>query len=271
MTPYQTIQVRDALGVRPLSSDSFTHGGMNLATGQSALFYPRVATAALLLRPKIESMLVLGLGAGHAGTNMQRYLPGLEIDFVDIDPAMPEVAQRFFRFEPGPTRRVHVQDGRRFIDQAERSWDYIYCDTYIGLSVPFHLATREFLEQVREHLNPGGVFGLNLAGTYERPFPRAIYRTVREVFPHAWSFDVPTSGNLLLLAIADGPPPSAAELAERAAQLDATYGFEMPLREVLALQHRSTIDFTDTPVLSDVYAPVDRLLHLDAEKIELPR
>lgn len=269
MTPYQTIQVRDRAGERSLISDSVTHGRMDLATGYSTLHYPRLATAALLLQPEIDSMLVLGLGAGHAGTNLQRYLPELEIDFVDIDPVMPEVARRYFRFEDGPTRRVHVLDARRYLDAADRSWDYIYCDTYIGLSVPFHLATREFFELVRGRLEPGGVFGLNLAGTYDRPFPRAIYRTVQEVFPQVWSFRVPLSGNLLLLASADAAPTNA-ELFARADALDARYQLESPMRELLTQRLRGAIDFSDTPLLEDQFAPVDRLLYLGAESFELP-
>ncbi len=159
MTPYQTIQVRDYLGVRSLSSDHATHGEMDIATGQSARAYSRAATAALLFRSRIDSMLVLGLGAGLAGTSVQHHLPGLQLDFVDIDPGMAEAARRYFHFTEGPTRRVHIQDARQFLDQTARTWDYIYCDTYIGLSVPFHLTTREFLEEVRRHLRPAACSG----------------------------------------------------------------------------------------------------------------
>jgi spermidine synthase len=267
MTPYQTIQVRDEGGVRSLTSDSIDHGAMNLETGITNLSYPRVAAGALVLQPKIDSMLVLGLGAGFAGTHLQRYLPELQADFVEIDPAMAEVAKRFFRFEEGPKRKIHIADARRFLDQSAGKWDYIYCDTYIGLSVPFHLTTREFLLEVRDHLEPGGVFGLNLAGTYEAPFPRAIYRTVADVFPFVRTYYVPGSGNLLVLATADPPPPGT-DLQARAHQLDAQYGFDLPLAQVLAKQNREKIDFADTPILVDEFAPVDHLIHLNAASMK---
>ena len=265
MSPYQTIEVRDHLGIRTLSSDSFTHGSLDLETGFSAHSYPRMAAGALLLQPKIDSMLVLGLGAGHAGTNLQRYFPDMVIDFVDIDPAMAEVARKFFAFKDGPTRRVHIQDGRRFIDQAEQKWDYIYCDTYIGLSVPFHLTTREFLQEVRDHLEPGGVFGLNLAGSYDNPFPRAIYRTVREVFPYVKTFTVPQSSNLYLVASLE-PIKNKAELLQLAQELDARHNFDLPLTQILELELRTQIDFSNTDVLVDDYAPTDHLIHLDTSR-----
>ncbi len=271
MTPYQTLRVRESGGVRYLESDRVLHSGMRLADGEPALAYPRVAAAALLLAPEIDSMLVLGMGAGHAGLHLQRHRPAMTVDFVDVDPAVPEAAARWFGFEEAPGRRVHVADARRFLDRAGRRWDYIYCDTYIGLSVPFHLTTREFLLLVRERLEPGGVFGLNLAGGLGQPFPRAIYRTVVEVFPRAWAFAVPGSGNLLVLATGDdGPVPSAAELALRAQALDRRHGFDPALSDLVARQLREGVDFSDTPVLSDRFAPVDRLLHLGAAEAEIP-
>jgi spermidine synthase len=270
MTPYQTLRVSDAGGVRLLESDRIHHSAMRLSDGEPALPYPRAAAAALVLQPEIDSMLVLGMGAGHAGTHLQDRRPGLALDFVDIDPAVPAIAARWFGFRETPARRVHVVDGRRFLDGADRRWDYIYCDTYIGLSVPFHLTTREFLALVRERLEPGGVFGLNLAGSLRRPFPRAIYRTVLEVFPHAWAFAVPASGNFLVLATADGPKPTAEELERRAADLDREYGFELPLSDLVARRLRSGVDFSGTPVLTDRFAPVDRLLHLGLEEAEIP-
>lgn len=267
MTPYQTIQVRDENGVRKLSSDSISHGAMDLETGITTQAYPRMAAGALVYQPKIESMLVLGLGAGFAGTHLQRYLPGLEVDFVDIDPAMANVARRYFRFEDGPKRRVHIADARRFLDQSDRKWDYIYCDTYIGLSVPFHLTTREFLLEVRDHLNPGGVFGLNLAGNYQAPFPRAIYRTVADVFPHVRTYNVPGLINMLVLATPEPLEPGT-DLQARAGQLDAQYGFDLPLQEALRLATREEIDFAGTPVLTDGFAPVDHLIHMKAPELK---
>lgn len=270
MTPYQTLRVRDDAGVRYLESDKVLHSALRLADDRPALSYARAAAAGLLLDGGIDSMLVLGMGAGHAGSYLRSYRPQMELHYVDIDPAVPEVAERFFGFSESAEVEVTVADGRRFLDATDRRWDYIYCDTYIGLSVPFHLTTREFLELVRRRLEPDGVFGLNLAGSLERPFPLAIYRTVLTVFPRAWAFQVPSSGNLLVLAT-DDPELQLddAELRRRAARLDERYGFELPISDLVLGRVRSGLDFRDVPVLSDRYAPVDRLLHLSDERLEL--
>jgi hypothetical protein len=67
-----------------------------------------------------------------------------------------------------------------------------------------------------------------------------------------------------------GPPPSAEQLAARARELDRRYGFELPLSDLVSHQLRGGVDFSDTPVLSDRYAPVDRLVHLSVEAAEIP-
>jgi spermidine synthase len=159
-----------------------------------------------MLRPQIRSVLFLGLGSGSVGSHLERTFPGLEVTYVDIDPAVPEVASRWLGFRAEERSRVVIDDARRFLAGADRTWDFVYCDTYIGQSVPVHLATREFFAEAKRRLAPGGVLGLNLAGSLRHPFARALVRTVRESFAHLVVLRPPESGNLLLLAT-DGPPP----------------------------------------------------------------
>ena len=109
---------------------------------------------------------------------------------MDIDPAVPEIAKRFFFFQPGPRMRVTVADGRQFLHASTETWDLIYGDAYIGQSVPFHLATVQFLDEVKRHLNAGGAFALNLADGPRDPFSQAMYRTVRERFDSVYLFRV---------------------------------------------------------------------------------
>jgi predicted membrane-bound spermidine synthase len=149
VTPYQTLQVRQQGDVRILESEGTRQAAVHLANGEPALRYPRWAPALLLLQPDPEKMLVLGLGGGSVGTYLQRRLPHLQVDWVDIDPAVPEVARRYLLFEPGPEDRVTVADARNFLRRTEERWDVIYADTYIGLSVPFHLTTLQFLDEVK--------------------------------------------------------------------------------------------------------------------------
>ncbi len=261
VSPYQSLEVRQSEGVRTLVSDRVSQAAVRLADGEPGLAYPRYAPAALLLNPRIASFLGLGLGGGSIGSYLGRRLPGLAIHYVDIDPAVPEVAGRFMGFHPDPRTRVTIADARGFLQGAggER-WDLILCDTYIGLSVPFHLTTVQFLDEVRGHLAPHGVFGLNLAAGLDDPFSRAMYRTVHDRFATTYVVDVRGAANVLVLA-SDDPRLSAEELAARARGLGGLR-FDPPLSRLASAFAEIRFDPATAELLTDEFAPVDRLIQL---------
>ncbi|HXT21298.1 MAG TPA: fused MFS/spermidine synthase, partial [Thermoanaerobaculia bacterium] len=234
ITPYQTLAVGDLDDRRYLTSNGMLHSAVVRATGEPGLAYLRYVGLAALFQPELERALMIGMGSGAAGGYLQRRVPGLAVDYVDVDPEVPRLARRFFGFRDGPLARVHVDDGRRFLAHSTERWDFIYCDTYIGLSVPFHLTTREFMREVEKHLQPGGVVGMNLAAGVDDPYSRAIYATVRYVFP-ARLFTTRGSGGMVLVA---GPAVATylPDLQARARELDRRFRFDPSLTAMLALE-----------------------------------
>ncbi len=261
VSPYQSLEVRESEGVRTLVSDRISQASVRMADGEPALLYPRYVPAALLIAPKIRRLLVLGLGGGSVGTYLARRLPDLHIEYVDIDPAVPEVARRFLGFRPGANTRVTVSDARGFLHGSRETWDFIYCDTYIGLSVPFHLTTVQFLEEVHRHLAPHGVFGLNLAAGLGDPFSRAMYRTVRNRFANTYVVDVRGASNVLVLGT-DDSHLSWDDLARRGQELGATLRFDPPLERLAHAFAETNFDPASADLLTDEFAPVDRLIQL---------
>jgi len=57
-------------------------------------------------------------------------------------------------------------------------------DAFSGRSVPWHLTTMEFLEDVRMVLNEGGVYAMNLIDHPPLTFARSEIATVADSFPH---------------------------------------------------------------------------------------
>ena len=272
MTPYQTLRVVDDGEVRYLESDRVRHGAIHRQDGTLALSYPRLYPLAWAYRPEARRVLILGMGGGTSAAFLRRAFPEAEVDLVEIDPAVPDVARRFMGFTADPGVRVHVADGRRFLERSAgrpgTTWDVIIADTYIGLSVPFHMTTREFLAAVDGALAPGGVFLVNLAAGLEQPFPKAIYRTLVERFPNVDAFPVPGVANTLLVAH-HGERMNREELLRRAEALDlaaAGGAFDPPLAR-LAADRLPPADTRGVPVLSDDFAPVDRLIHLSADDL----
>ncbi|HYG61690.1 MAG TPA: fused MFS/spermidine synthase [Thermoanaerobaculia bacterium] len=260
-TPYQTLRVYERDGVRRLESDRMQQSAVEMATGEPAVQYIRHVPFVLLLRPDMDRMLALGMGAGSAAGYLQKRLPGLEMDNVDIDPAVPELARRFLLFRDSPRNRVHVADGRSFVHASDERWDFIFSDTYIGGSVPFHMTTVQFLEEVKRRLEPGGVFGVNLAAGLADPFSQAIYHTVEQRFRTTYVIQVKARANVLVLATDADPLPSDRLLA-RARELDRRWRFEPTLESLAGSRAPVDLDASGVPVLTDEFAPVDRLIRL---------
>lgn len=265
LTAYQSWEVFERDGVRFLRGDRALQSAIRLDNLQPWLSYQRWQPAALLLNPEIDSLLVLGMGAGASHRYLRRARPDLAVDYVDIDPAIPEIAERFFFFEPGPLARTHVADARRFLQSTDRRWDYIYSDAYIGLAVPFHLTTAEFFDLVRSRLNPGGVVGINLAADLEAPFARAMYRTVAARFGDALAFAVRGSNNTLLLTATRTTLMPREQMIERGRELDRRWSFDPPLASLASSRLEVTLESGQGLLLTDAYAPANHLVLLRSE------
>jgi len=262
ITPYQTLRVAQNGDTRMLYSDGALHGAVRSGDPLPVLAYARAAAALRLYRPQPRNALLVGLGSGTLGPWFRREAPSLEeVAIVEIDPAVAEIARAQLGFELGPGDRLVIEDGRRFLAADPTRWDWIYCDTYIGLSVPFHLATREFFELLRSRLTEGGVIGLNLAGNPRQPFVRAIVRTASHVFDRVDLLAIPASSNHLLIAW-NGERIADSELLARAAALTDDVAAQHRYEALAASRLREGLRLDDVPVLVDGYAPVDALLDL---------
>jgi spermidine synthase len=134
----------------------------------------------------VRSLAMIGLGAGTVPKLfLALYGPTLSVDAVEIDAEIVDVARTWFALDDHrfPSYRVHIGDGRRFLNRAERTWDVIAVDVYRWPYIPFHLITREAFETMRGHLAPGGVvtvkcdrgaIGQNIAATLKSVFPQVF-------------------------------------------------------------------------------------------------
>jgi len=141
-----------------------------------------------------KSMLILGSAAGGAARQSQVLMPDMQITGVDLDPAVHEVATKYFGVDPNKIRFVS-RDARQFIERDPEHYDFIIVDLFANEYVPAHCTTREFFSQVRAHLQPGGVVFVN-TNMFDVPFElpagvaeptrvnRHLERTLREAgFP----------------------------------------------------------------------------------------
>jgi spermidine synthase len=140
-------------------------------------------------QPELQDALCIGLGIGIVPMNLAR--EGKQVDVVEINPAVPPLAERFFDFDPS---RVHLalNDGRYILNRTGKKYDLALLDAYLGDATPAHLFTREAFAQIRRALRPKGVLVLSTAGNLGfsgQKYVASVQRTLSSVFDSVRMFD----------------------------------------------------------------------------------
>ncbi|MFN2557804.1 MAG: fused MFS/spermidine synthase [Nitriliruptorales bacterium] len=264
-SPYFCAQVVPDSG-RPsgrlLLLDTVRHSYVDLADPVHLEFsYARTTSDVLAtVAPPGQPLEVLSIGGG--GFTLPRYIsatrPGSRNLVLELDPMLVEIARRELGLVTDPSLQVRVGDARlTLLELPPHGFDVAIGDAFGGLAVPWHLTTREFLEEVKARLRPGGVYVMNLIDFPPLGFARAEAKTLGEVFQHVAVLAPPArlrgdqGGNFVLVA-SDAPIDVAGILARNRARGDD----EVALTDD-ALDHF----LADAPVLTDDYAPVDQLMN----------
>jgi len=191
--------------------------------------YARTVMTGLALCDDPRRILVVGLGGGTLPAFLRKRYPEAAIDAVEIDPEVVFVAKQYLGFREDARMRVHVADGRKFIEDVAQPYDVIFLDAFGSDAVPPHLTTREFLAAVRRAVAPGGVVIGNVWAREANRLYDSMVRTYREVFDELFVVRASGSGNRILLALPRKEPLSAEEIARRARGVSESRGFKFDL------------------------------------------
>lgn len=236
-SPYNTVVVtEDDQGMRTLLFDS---GGVRQSVVKVGdpdhleLPYARAMVSGLALCPEPKRVLVVGLGGGTIPSFLHKHYPQTRIDVVDIDPVVVEVAKQFFGFREDATLKAHVQDGRQFIEERLNAYDVIFLDAFGSENIPYHLATREFLEAVRRAITAQGVVLADVWSRDLNPLYDSMVRTYQEVFDELYILDVRGAGNKILIALPQRLRVAREEFARRAGAISKQKQFRFDMAEIV--------------------------------------
>jgi spermidine synthase len=271
-TRYHRMVVADDSESRYLRFDSSFQSGMWLADPFKTRFlYTDYLDLGIAHRPGARNVLFIGLGGGSAPKRIWRDFPELRLQAVELDPDVVKVAYSWFELPRDPRLQVDVDDGRRWLTRNERRWDVIVLDAFYADSIPFHLATREFLDLLRERLTPGGVVVVNVIGAMtgdQSKLLRSLTKTYRSAFPTVLLYPVydspadrnPTYTRNVILVATDAAAPTTRFLRERWRSIRENAPKAPDLDRAIADRWNRPVRLDDVPVLTDDYAPTDALL-----------
>jgi spermidine synthase len=194
--------------------------------------YTRFMFASYLLRPNPDRVLIVGLGGGAMPHFITRYDRKVKVDVVEIDPAIIQVAAKYFGVRSGGNLKITNADGLDYLKNTKTKYDVIYMDAFLKPSddtddtgVPVRMKTVNFYKAVQQKLNPDGIVVFNLnphSGQADD------VKMIREAFPSTYVFKLNFGGLVMVASTSEQHIPTR-KLDQLAAQLDrrfrATFSF----------------------------------------------
>ena len=174
----------DAVGL--VTDNGGIQSAVSRAQPDALLFsYIRAFYDALQAHPNPQSILVIGGGTFTFPEAAAKQYPGVQVDVVEIDPKLTQLATEYFDFDPQPNLRIMNEDGRTYLNRTTKKYDLIYMDAYNSLTPPFQLTTQEALQHIHRSLKPNGQLISNIIGKGNYgadSYLQAMYSTAASVF-----------------------------------------------------------------------------------------
>lgn len=157
-----------------------------------------------------KNILVIGAGAFTFGVDDKHN----QYDYLDMDPSLLEIAEeRILKEKLTDNKKFLPMEARAYLATSDKKYDLILLDAYFGdRTIPEYLVTKEFFEQVKKALAPGGVVTANfiIAPNFNSRFSQKVDNTFRAVFPHVnrvainetyfiWDEDNATTSNVIYI------------------------------------------------------------------------
>jgi spermidine synthase len=130
--------------------------------------------------PENSKALLIGLGGGNIAMELKKM--GFSVDAIEYDNRMPELAEKYFGFEPDGMN-VYIDDGRHFIRTTAQKYGLIVIDVLNGEVQPHHMFTLESFAEMKRILEPDGLLIINNQGFLLGEHglgARSVYKTLAE-------------------------------------------------------------------------------------------
>ncbi len=197
-----------------------------------------------------------GVFIGGGGLTLPRWLeatrPGSHSEVLEVDGEMIHFIEDRVGLHESPRFHVLIGDARvNMLKVPSHSADFVVGDAFSNDSVPWHLTTTRWMQEVKRVLKPGAMYAMNVIDAPPLEMLKAEAATLLDTFRDVRLITLageggrPLGGNEILLA-SDRPMAKAVRSSAFGATTDGLSGVKW-----LA---------TGAQPLRDDYAPVDQLI-----------
>ncbi|XP_042382784.1 eEF1A lysine and N-terminal methyltransferase-like isoform X2 [Zingiber officinale] len=253
-------------GQKRSESHKLIHGSKSMKVDHSclaSLYHSGIVSGFALIATTLEHIVssgkkirtyIIGLGAGLLPMFLRACLPFLQIEVVELDPIVLDLASEYFSFVEDDQLKVHIADGIHFIrdvdavksfpvngtptyspaDENKTSGTKILIidadssDLSSGLSCPpTDFVEDSFLLSVRDFLSEGGIFIINLVSRSAAIKEKVILR-LKAVFNQLFSLELEEDVNEILFAFPAKMCVDADNLPEAVVKLNSLMKIPLP-------------------------------------------
>ncbi len=252
---------RGEVAARSLILDHMNHS-TNVKYSPDDLWVPYVHAMdeiVHLLLPDAASLRYFFAGGGaytHPRALRHRYR-NVDITVAELDPAVTAIARKSLFFNSRNIRIIHA-DARLVLQSLARErFDVVITDVFHDVAIPYHLTTLEYHQLVKSRLSPSGLYLMNVVDVFpDARLVKAMLKTLKSRFRHVdvWLErppDVPTRLTYVISASDRFPAPDF---------IEARYGAHRTWYRITEMLDASGTPLARIPVLSDDFAPVDKLV-----------
>lgn len=261
----RVVDVSDDVGMpsRLMVLDHLGHG-ISVKGEPTVLVMPYVAMIDAVIANKLggppQSAFFIGGGA-YTLPRAWAHKDVQDITVAEIDPHVTQVAVEEFWLDPNSVT-IHHDDARRVLRQITRKFQIIVGDAFTDIAVPHHLVTREFFLLIQSRLTNDGIYAMNIVDDANRGLAlSAVISTLKTVFKQVEVFvessDLQGGGRTTFVVFASASASGIQSLQEPGVQN----------RQFINLTRSNRLGELmrrDGVILTDDYAPIDRLIGLDA-------
>lgn len=247
--------------VRSMVLDHLSHG-TNVRDDTELLLAPYVQAMDELVYQQFQgnrnlTYFFAGGGAYTQPRALRSAAPQAEIHVAELDPLVTQVAEQHLFFDSEGVV-IHHRDARPVLQEYPESYfDVVVGDVFHDIAIPYHLVTLEFLQLVKNRMKPDGLYLMNVVDTFPDPrMVKSLLKTLQSLFSdvRVWVDHFPDRPERMTYVISAGDQHDVPEI------LVAQTGMRRRWMSINEPLLQSGTGLAELPILTDGFAPVDRLL-----------
>ena len=152
--------------------ETYQAGYINSSSYKGNLPYINYFLIPTLMNSKIKSVLLIGFGSGILVNQLEELLPIKNIDIVDIEQNIYQIARDYFNFKESENQNFYLQDALIYLKTTKKKYDLIIVDVAGDEGIDERFCEQEYISLVKKHLSSGGIFVSNLPSSRDIENPK---------------------------------------------------------------------------------------------------